>query len=148
MGRAAAVRLMIVVCAATCAACANDAASELRGRWKPVNRFADAVREIPLRRPYLFQASPMDGTLKSMLERWSVDSNTSLRYLHPSDFTLHTAVAGLRTSNLDEAAATLSRAYAGHGVVISVGEGQILVRPLPDTPAEAPPAVPEDAPTP
>ncbi len=68
--------------------CASRPAPDFKGRWKPVNHCAEATMAIPLHQSYLFQPSPMDGTLKHMLERWAQDSNRQLTYLHPSDFTL------------------------------------------------------------
>ena len=61
--------LMLVVMAAI-TACAS-AAPEYGGRWKSVNRYADTPQEIPLYQAYAFYPSPMDGTLKTMLERTS-----------------------------------------------------------------------------
>ena len=130
----AAIRPIFLAYACICAGCANPAAPDIAGRWKPVNHFAERAQEIPLHRAYVFHASPMDRTLKTMLERWSLDSATGLRYLHPSDFTLHGPVAGLRTRDLDEAVATLNRLYAENGVAVSVENGQILVRAAARTP--------------
>ncbi len=128
MGCTASVRLMFVLCAAACAGCATRPAPDIPGRWKPVNHFAESVQEIPLHQAYVFYPSPMDRTLKNMLERWSLDSSMTLRYLHPSDFTLHGSVAGMRTGNLAEATRALNGIYSRYGVSIAVEGGQILVR--------------------
>lgn len=141
MGCAANVRLMFVLCVAACAACATPSAPDFSGRWKPVNYFPASVQEIPLRQAYVFYPSPTDRTLKLMLERWSLDSSMTLRYLHPSDFTLHHGVAGLRTGNIVQAAVALNQAYLVHGVEIAVEGSQIVVRqvgadvPLASTPS-------------
>ena len=89
-------------------ACASRPAPDLAGRWKPINRYAVTPQEIPLYQSYVFFVSPLDGTLKNTLERWSKDSKMTLSYLHPSDFTLHAQVAGIRTSNLQDALKQLS----------------------------------------
>lgn len=107
-------------------ACAT-AAPEYGGRWKLVNRYADLPREIPLYQAYAFYPSPMDGTLKTMLERWARDSKMTLSYLHPSDFTLHSAVAGIRTNSLQEAVSQLTAAFAQQGVSITTESNQIVV---------------------
>ena len=52
----------------------------------------------------------------------------TLSYLHASDFTLHSAVASIRTSSVDEAAMRLTAAYAAQGVSVSVDGSQIVVR--------------------
>ncbi|QNP40881.1 hypothetical protein [Lysobacter solisilvae (ex Woo and Kim 2020)] len=110
------------------AACATRPAPEFGGRWKPVNHYAEEPQEIPLQQAYAFYPSPMDGTLKSMLTRWARDSKMALSYLHPSDFTLHAGVADIRTSDLQQAAAQLSTAYAAQGVAVAVEGNQIVVR--------------------
>jgi hypothetical protein len=129
---------MLVVMAAT-TACAS-AAPEYGGRWKSVNRYADSPQEIPLYQAYAFYPSPMDGTLKTMLERWARDSKMMLSYQHPSDFTLHSAVADIRTNDLQEAVSQLTTAFAQQGVSITTEGNQIVVRG--STPATA--AIPTD----
>lgn len=107
-------------------ACATTA-PEYGGRWKPVNRYAELPQEIPLYEAYAFYPSPMDGTLKSMLERWARDSKMTLSYLHLSDFTLHSAVAGIHTNSLQEAVSQLTTAFAQQGVSITAEGNQIVV---------------------
>lgn len=108
--------------------CATTPAPDFRGRWKTVNRYADTPQEIPLYQSYVFYPSPMDGTLKNMLVRWAKDSEMTLSYLHPSDFTLHAAVAQIHTSGLQEAVSQLTLAYAGQGVAITAENNRIVVR--------------------
>lgn len=110
------------------AGCATHPAPDISGRWKAVNRYAETTQEIPLSRAYVFSASPLDGTLKTMLERWSKDSKKTLSWLHPSDFTLSTPVADVHTSDLQEAIARLNSIYAPQQVAISVGNDQIIVQ--------------------
>lgn len=128
MGYTDSVRLMLILCAAACAACATRPAPDISGRWKPVNHFAGSVQEIPLYQAYMFYPAPMDGTLKNMLERWSTDSSMTLRYLHPSDFTLHGSIGGMRTGNLADATDALNAVYAPYGVAINIEGGHILVQ--------------------
>ena len=109
-------------------ACVTRPAPDLAGRWKPINRYAVTPQEIPLYQSYVFFVSPLDGTLKNTLERWSKDSKMTLSYLHPSDFTLHARVADIRTSNLQDALNQLSAAYAAQQVVIVTEQNQIVVR--------------------
>lgn len=113
------------------AGCAARPAPDFSGRWRPVNRYADQPQPIPLHQQYLFYASPLDRTLKTMLSRWAKDAKMTLSYLHPSDFTLHAEVAGIRTSDLRSAAAQLSQAYAAQQLAVLVESNQIVVRPAP-----------------
>lgn len=117
--------------------CATRPAPDFGGRWKGVNRYATSTEEIPLSSAYLFHASPMDGTLKAMLTRWSKDSKMTLSYLHPSDFTLHEPVAKIHTNDLQQAVAQLTAAYAAQQVQITASNNQIVVS-VADTPSVAP----------
>lgn len=109
------------------AGCATPQASDVKGRWRPVNRFAEVPQAIPLQQAYVYQASPADGTLRTMLDRWARDARLTLAYLHPNDYTLHAPVAQIRTSSLEDAAASLSAAYAEQGVQIVVERPRIIV---------------------
>lgn len=108
--------------------CATRPAPDIAGRWKAVNRYAEAPQEIPLYQSYVFYPSPMDGTLKNMLMRWAKDSGMSLSYQHPSDFTLHAPVTQLSTGSLHDAAALLTSIYTTQRVSVTVAGNQILVR--------------------
>lgn len=93
----------------------------------PVNRLADAPQAIPLNHVYVFQASPADRTLKTMLTRWARDSRMTLSYLHPNDYTLYGPVGSIRTPSLVEASAALTAAYSAENVVVMVDQSTIVV---------------------
>ncbi len=120
--------LAVFALAAMLASCATRPAPDFGGRWKTVNRFAETPDAIPLQNAYLFYASPMDMTLKKMLERWAKDSNMQVDYRHPMDYTLYTAVAAIRTPSLQEAVSQLNAAYGSQQVSIAVSGDQIVVR--------------------
>lgn len=109
-------------------------------RWKPINGFAEHPSEIPLQQAYVFQASPVDRTLKAMLARWASDSGMTLEYRHPSDFTLHRTVAGIRTTRLQDALVQLESAYDSR-VLLKVARHAIVVQ-APTTSIEAAPSSP------
>jgi len=111
------------------AGCATKPAPDFGGRWQPVNRFARTTMEIPLYTSYVYQASPMDGTLKTMLERWAKDSGMTLDYRLSSDYTLYGAVSTIGTTNPQQAVDAISAAYAGQGVRVSIVGSQIIVQP-------------------
>ena len=96
-------------------------------RWKPVNRFTDEPREIPLQQAYVFQAMPLDRTLKAMLGRWAADTGMALAYQHPFDFTLHKPVAQIRTTRLADALLEVEAAY-GQRLILAVDGNTITVR--------------------
>lgn len=117
----------VVMVPVVVAGCATPQAADINGRWRPVNRFAEAPQAIPLQQTYIYQASPADGTLKTMLMRWAKDGRLTLAYLHPNDYTLHAPVAQIRTSSLDDAASSLSAAYADQGVQVVIERPRIIV---------------------
>lgn len=110
------------------AACAARPAPGIGGRWTPVNRYQSQVQEIPLRPAYAFYATPMDRTLKGMLERWARDRHMKLAYEHGSDYTLHAPVADVRSDDLAAAVDRLNALYAAQGVAIAVEADRIVVR--------------------
>ncbi len=107
-------------------ACSTSTAPGVKGRWQPVNGFAETAEAIPIAKPDIFYVTPVDATLKGLLERWAKGSKKTLSYQHPNDFTLHVRAAGIRTANLSEALSALSAAYAGYEVSIAL-EGQAIV---------------------
>lgn len=109
------------------AGCGTPAAKDFGGSWKPVNRFQDQPTEIPLAQAYTYYASPMDGTLKTMLTRWSKDTGMTLSYQLMSDYTLYKPVAQIRTRDVRSAAAELSSIYGAEGILVTVNDKQILV---------------------
>jgi hypothetical protein len=137
--------LLFIPLAIATAGCATRSAPDLHGRWHAVNRYAAQTQEIPLHKAYLFQPSPIDGTLKAMLVRWARDAKLTLSYEHPSDFTLYTPVARIRTDDLQQAVSMLTAAYAGQRVQVTAEQGRIVVRPvnavptMPDTASIAAP---------
>lgn len=113
-------------------ACATPDAVDPRGRWRPVHQFADVPSAIPLHQAYVYQASPADGTLKTLLGRWSRDTRVDLVYQHANDYTLHAPVADIRTTDVQQAVAALNRAYTAQRVQVQFADGQLTVRPAPD----------------
>lgn len=111
-------------------ACRTAPAPALKGRWQPVNRFPAITQAIPIDPPYVFYASPMDGTLRQMLVRWAKDAGMSLAYQHTVDFTLHADAARIRTGNVPEALELLESAYAAQRLEFAVENGRIVVRPM------------------
>lgn len=108
--------------------CGTPAAKDFRGSWKPVNRFQSAPTEIPLDQPYTFYASPMDETLKTMLDRWSKDTGRTLSYKLDYDVTLYEPVADIHTADIQTAAAKLNEIYASQGVEVIAQPREILVQ--------------------
>ncbi len=108
--------------------CTHRPAPDMKGHWKPINRFAETTEAIPLQRTYEFSPFPTDKTLKAMLSRWAKDANMTLSYQHPDDFILHTPVAKIRTRDIEQAVSQLSRIYADQRVSVVVEGRQITVR--------------------
>lgn len=118
------------------AGCAAPPAKDFGGRWRPVNQFQSAAERIQLQQPYVFYASPLDGTLKNMLTRWAADTGMRLVYKLPYDYTLYTPVSGIRSRNISDAIAQLISIYSGEHVAITTVDREIIV----ETASAAPPA--------
>lgn len=108
--------------------CATPSAPDYHGKWKPVNRYAATTTQIPLAKTYVFFATPMDGTLKTMLTRWEKDTGIQLSYNLGADYTLTALAAQINTSNIHLAASELSKIYAPQGISIAVSSWQITVQ--------------------
>jgi hypothetical protein len=126
-------------------ACGTPAAKDFGGSWKPVNRYDDKTVEIPLAVPYTYYAAPMDGTLKTMVTRWTNDTGMKLAYKLRSDFTLPKSTAAIHTSEARDAASQLSAIYAPQGVAVTIDGPELVVQEAsavvaPAPVASAPPA--------
>lgn len=126
--------MMMLACLLV-AACGTPPAKDFKGNWRPVNRFRATPAQIPLHRDYIYFAAPIDGTLKSMLTRWSGDTERNLDYQLSYDVTLYQAVASLRTTDIGAAMRELNAVYAAQGVRVTALPGRILV-----TSTDRPPA--------
>lgn len=118
---------LLVAVTAILSACATPPAKDFGGRWRPVNKYDEKVVEIPLAVPYTYYAAPMDGTLKTMLTRWTSDNGMKLDYKLRSDFTLTKATAGIHTTEVRDAASQLSAIYAPQGVTVIVNGPELIV---------------------
>lgn len=137
--------LAVLLVVALLGGCGTTPAPDFGGRWKPVNRFDSAPSEIPLYTNYVFQASPMDGTLKTMLERWAKDSGMTLDYRLTSDFTLYGAVARIDTTSAQQAMIDLTAAYTAQGVSVSIVGNQIVVQSSAAAPTASTPVFSADS---
>lgn len=131
-------------------ACGTPAAKDFGGSWKPVNKYDDKTVEIPLAVPYTYYAAPMDGTLKTMLTRWTNDTGMKLAYKLRSDFTLPKSASSIHTSEARDAASQLSAIYAPQGVAVTIAGSELVVEEVSaavqPAPAAASPAASEQVP--
>jgi hypothetical protein len=140
---------MALVLSSALTGCSTPPAKDFGGSWKPVNRYEDKTTEIPLAVPYTYYAAPMDGTLKTMLTRWTSDTGMKLSYRLRSDFTLPKATSQIHTSELRDAAAQLGKIYAPQGVAVLVDGPELVIEEVSNVTSAAPAtgAAPTPAPT-
>lgn len=119
--------LMVAGLGVALSGCGTTPAKEFGGRWKPVNRFASETMEIPLYASYVFQAVPMDRTLKTMLERWAKDTGMKIDYRLGSDYTLHAAVQSIGTSDVQQALGEVNAAYSAQSISVSLVGNSLVV---------------------
>jgi len=121
--------LALALAALAASACASQReARDFSGPWVPLNRYAAHSEAIPIDPPQVFQATPMDGTLRQLLARWARAAGRRLDYRHPFDHTLHEPVRGVHARTLDEAVHQLGTAFDGQGVVIVLEDDRLVVR--------------------
>lgn len=111
------------------AACGTPAAKDFGGSWKPLNQFQSKTTAIPLSQEYTFYASPMDGTLKTMLTRWAGDSGMTPSYKLNADYTLSRPVSTIHTTSIAVAASELSSIYSAQSLSVASSNNQIVVEP-------------------
>lgn len=125
------------------AGCSAPKPRDFHGKWLPVNRFSTTATPIPLQHPYAYFASPLDATLKSLLERWARDTGMRVDYRLGDDFTLYTPVSAIHTADVESALSQLNSIYASQDVYITVDRGAFVV----DAKRLAPPAASSPAST-
>ncbi|WP_267224922.1 hypothetical protein [Dyella silvae] len=120
----------------------GSTAKDYSGRWKPINRYQSAAAAIPLNPQYLYYATPMDGTLRTMLRRWAKDSGKQFAYHLQTDYTLSQPVAAIRTTDIQQALDQLNAIYGSYGIRLSAEGGQLIATTASDinTPSSKPPA--------
>lgn len=116
--------------------CGAPMARDFGGPWRAVNRFDATPQSIPLQQPYEYFASPLDGTLKTMLARWAKDTGMTLVYQWPDDYTLSVPVSGIHSPNLEAALARLHEIYAERGMSVTATPREIRVAPAGGSPGE------------
>lgn len=102
------------------------------GSWRPINRYQQTPTSIPLNADYTYYATPMDGTLRTMLRRWAKDSGMQFSYQLQSDYTLTQASSTIRTTDIRRALADLNAIYAPLSIQLYVMNNEILAKPAAD----------------
>ncbi|MDV3468438.1 hypothetical protein RZA67_06775 [Stenotrophomonas sp. C3(2023)] len=118
--------LAMLACAAGCSTVTLGTAGHAGGRWRPVNRYPNATHAIALQTPQTYTVTPLDGTLRVLLQRWADDAGLELVYLPPVDYALHRAASLIGGVGLNDALEQLERAYLGQKLAFAV-EGQRLI---------------------
>ncbi|MET3652058.1 hypothetical protein [Dyella japonica] len=111
------------------AGCATPPAKDYSGKWKPVNRYQQAPTAIPLNGEYVYYATPMDGTLRTMLRRWAKDSGMQFSYQLQADYTLSQPIASIRTTDVHRALAEVNTVYGPQGVQVYARGNEITAKP-------------------
>lgn len=119
---------MLVVLLEGCASQPKD----YWGIWRPINRYQKAPTPIPLNEQYTYYATPLDGTLRTMLRRWAKDSGMQFSYQLQSDYTLTQPVSAIRTTDVHRALADLNAIYATQGIQLYTLNNEIRAEPAPD----------------
>lgn len=130
MNKASRWHVQIALCAALAlvlSACAAPSPKDFGGHWHPVNRFSATATPIPLRQSYEYFASPLDRTLKDMLDRWAKDTHTRVIYYPSDDFTLPESAAAIHTHDVSTAVSQLNGIYRAQDITIAIQGGAFVV---------------------
>jgi len=127
----------LVACALSLSACGTTSAPDFRGDWRSANSAPESPQAIALRPQRMYSVAPVDGTLKSTVERWAGDAGVALRYDAAFDFTLHAAAGEVSDPDLASALRKLANTYAKQGIEITIEDAGIVVR-VGDAPGSGP----------
>lgn len=108
------------------AGCGTKPAPDFRGKWREVNTLSSEPMPIPLQQMQAFVVSPVDRSLRDVLQRWSRQAALPLDYRATLDFTIHAAATEARGADLYAALAALQFAYAAQGVTLEVIDGRLV----------------------
>lgn len=108
------------------------------GKWYPVNRYQHTPTSIPLNADYMYYATPMDGTLRTMLRRWAKDSGMQLSYQLQSDYTLIQPASAIRTIDIHRALADLNSIYTSQGIQLYSLNNEIVAKAALDPAGSSP----------
>ena len=128
--RASAIKnVLILTTALLLVGCAVPTAKDYSGKWKPINRYQQAPTAIPLNGAYVYYATPMDGTLRTMLRRWAKDSGMKFSYQLQADYTLPQPIASIHTTDIRQALANVNNVYSTQGVQVYTLDNEIIANP-------------------
>ena len=106
--------------------CGTKPPPDFRGKWREVNTLAVEPMPISLQQAQTFIVSPVDRSLRDVLQRWGRQASLPLDYRATLDFTIHGAATEARGADLYAALAALQSAYAAQGVVLEVIDGRLV----------------------
>ena len=120
---------LIAICLVS-AGCSATRDAALMSQWQPVHQFPAQPTPIYMAHSIEYRVTPVDSTLRLLLSRWAYLSGVRSEYQLSQDWTLHSAAAAVNGSNLESAAASLSRAYAERSIEVVVVNQVLIARPV------------------
>jgi len=120
--------LAMLAGAAGCSTSTLGTAGHAGGRWQPVNRYPSVTHAIALQTPQTYAVTPLDGTLRVLLQRWADDAGLELIYLPPMDYALHRAASLIGGVGLNDALKQLEQAYLGQKLTCAVDGQRLIIR--------------------
>ncbi|XXQ67832.1 hypothetical protein ACKLNO_09450 [Neisseriaceae bacterium B1] len=94
--------------------------------WRPINELPEVTQVIPLNRPHVYRVTPLDATVKGLLNRWGEEAKMPIVYDSAYDFTVFKSLLQIQTENLEEALVQLSQFYEAQNIVFRVQDGVIV----------------------
>lgn len=104
----------------------NSKAPDFPKKWQPMNKVAESTKVIALKVQHTYHITPLDTTVKGVLERWGTEAKMPVVYDSARDFTIFKPLLQIKTEKLEEALAQLSHFYEAQNIAFRVQDGVII----------------------
>lgn len=106
--------------------CTTNKVPDFPKNWRPMNELAETTQAIPLNKQHVYRVTPLDTTVKELLDRWGEEAKMPVVYNSAYDFTVFKPLLQIQTVNIEEALAQLSQLYEAQNIVFRVQDGVIV----------------------
>lgn len=106
--------------------CTANEVPDYPKNWRPMNELADTTQVIPLKKQHIYRVTPLDTTVKGLLNRWGEEAKMPVVYNSDYDFTVFKPLLQIQTENIEEALAQLSQLYESQNIVFREQNGVIV----------------------
>lgn len=117
---------LISVILLTNTGCTTHKVPDFPQNWRPLNELPATTQAIPLNIAHVYRITPLDVTVKGLLNRWGEEAKMPVVYNSAYDFTVFKPLLQIQAEKLEEALAQLSQLYEAQNIVFRVQDGVIV----------------------